>query len=202
MLVLRPARRSACGPSLLAGARLLAQSPAPSAIRAGTRRRSRRVGRQSASTRRPTSRGSRPRPPTTCSPRCRASPSARRIRASAALARRRENVLINGQRIANKSGGAVDAAAAHRARPTSSGSRSSMPPASASPGCPARSPTSSSRQRPRSSGQFEWNPSFRAHFAKPEYVGGSISYSGKPGRSTTRCRSRTTPAAAASAGRS
>ena len=92
-----------------------------------------------------------------------------------------ENVLINGQRIANKSGGAVDQLQAHLGARTSSGSRSSTRPASASPACRARSPTSSSRAQAKSSGQFEWDPSFRAHFAKPELLGGSISYSGKTG---------------------
>ena len=54
------------------------------------------------STRRPTSRGSRPRPPTTCWSRCRASPSAR-ASTERGLGQASENVLINGERIANKS---------------------------------------------------------------------------------------------------
>ena len=32
-----------------------------------------------------------------------------------------------------------------------------------------------------SSGQFEWNPDIRAHYAKPRWFNGSISYSGKTG---------------------
>jgi hypothetical protein len=33
----------------------------------------------------------------------------------------------------------------------------------------------------KSSGQFEYNPSFRAHYAKPEFLAGLLSYSGKEG---------------------
>ena len=53
------------------------------------------------------------------------------------------------------------------------------------------------------SGQFEWNPSFRAHYAKPESARADRSATpARPARSTTPCRSRTSRAAAASAARS
>ena len=51
----------------------------------------------------------------------------------------------------------------------SSGSRSSMRRAWASPGWSARSPTSSSRPS-GGKGQFEWTPDFRAHFARAQSV--------------------------------
>ena len=70
---------------------------------------------RSASTRRRTSRGSRPRPPTTCSSRCRASRSAPRTR-ERGLGQASENVLINGERITNKSRRRRRSTAAHFCR--------------------------------------------------------------------------------------
>ena len=90
-----------------------------------------------------------------------------------------------------------------RRRAMSSGSRSSRPPASASPACRARSPTSSSRRRKKASGQFEWRPDFRAHYAKPNLFArlGQLLRQARA-RSIIRSRSRTTPGAAPSAARS
>ena len=130
---------------------------------------------------RPTSPVSRRRPPTTCWHRCRASPSVAPTAASAASARRRRTCSST----ASES-------------PTSPAARSTS--CSEDPGrqrradrdrrrgeprhrraCPGQVANVILKARPRASGQFEWNPSFRAHFAKPELLGGSISYSGKTG---------------------
>jgi hypothetical protein len=91
-----------------------------------------------------------------------------------------ENVLINGQRIANKSGGAVDqlqrtsASVVDRIEIVDAASLGIA-------GLSAEVANVILKETARSSGQFEWNPSFRAHFAKPEFLGGSVSYSDKAG---------------------
>jgi outer membrane cobalamin receptor len=91
-----------------------------------------------------------------------------------------ENVIINGQRIANKSGGAIDQL---RKVPAANVERIEIVDA-ASLGIAGLSGQVANvilKQTTGASGQFDWEPSFRAHFAKPEYLGGSISYSGKAG---------------------
>jgi outer membrane receptor for ferrienterochelin and colicins len=91
-----------------------------------------------------------------------------------------ENVLINGQRIANKSGGAVNEL--HRVA-VSNVERIEIVDA-ASLGIAGLSGQVANvilKAAKQSTGQFEWNPSFRAHYAKPEYLGGSLSYSGNRG---------------------
>src|SRR5256885_8171109 len=91
-----------------------------------------------------------------------------------------ENVLINGERIANKSGGAVDQL---KKVPVANVERIEIVDA-ASLGVAGLSGQVANiilKQATASSGPFDWEPSFRAHFAKPEYLGGSISYSGKTG---------------------
>jgi outer membrane cobalamin receptor len=91
-----------------------------------------------------------------------------------------ENVLINGERIANKSGGAVDQL---KKVPAGNVDRIEIVDA-ASLGIAGLSGQVANvilKQATAASGQFDWEPSFRAHFAKPEYLGGSISYSGKSG---------------------
>jgi hypothetical protein len=91
-----------------------------------------------------------------------------------------ENVLINGQRIANKSGGAVDQLQRVGAQNVE---RIEILDA-ASLGIAGLSGQVANvilKTATASSGQFEWNPSFRAHFAEPEFAAGSISYSGKTG---------------------
>jgi hypothetical protein len=91
-----------------------------------------------------------------------------------------ENVLINGQRIANKSGGAVDQL---QRIPASNVQRIEVVDA-ASLGIAGLSGQVANvilNTTAKSSGQFEWNPNFRAHYTKPEVLGGSISYSGKNG---------------------
>ncbi|HVU31361.1 MAG TPA: TonB-dependent receptor plug domain-containing protein [Sphingomicrobium sp.] len=91
-----------------------------------------------------------------------------------------ENVLINGERIANKSGGAVDQL---QRTPASNVERIEIVDA-ASLGIAGLSGQVANvilKETRKVSGQFEYNPSWRAHFAKPELLGGSISYSGKTG---------------------
>ena len=148
--------------------------------------------RPSASTRPPTSRASRRKPPTTCSRRCRASRSAAPTRASAASARRRENVLINGQRITNKIRRRGRSAAAHARPPMSTGSRSSMRQASASPACPARSPTSSSRQMTQGARASSNGIRRSARISRSRSARRRRSATpARPARSTTLFRSRT-----------
>jgi hypothetical protein len=91
-----------------------------------------------------------------------------------------ENVLINGQRITNKSGGAVDELQRTAA---SSVDRIEIVDA-ASLGIAGLSGQVANvvlKQSRKASGQFEWDPTMRAHYAKPEFFGGSVSYSGKSG---------------------
>jgi len=91
-----------------------------------------------------------------------------------------ENVLINGQRIANKSGGAVDQL---QRIPAANVQRIEIVDA-ASLGIAGLSGQVANvilSTAAKSSGQFEWNPNFRPHYTKPELLGGSISYSGRKG---------------------
>src|SRR4051812_11467434 len=82
-----------------------------------------------------------------------------------------ENVLINGERIANKSGGAVDQL---KKVPAANVERIEIVDA-ASLGIAGLSGQVANivlKAATASSGQFDWEPSFRAHFAKPELLGG------------------------------
>jgi hypothetical protein len=91
-----------------------------------------------------------------------------------------ENVLINGARINNKSGGAVDelsrvpAANVERIEIVEAASLGIA-------GLTGQVANVIVNTQSKASGQFEWNPVFRAHYADPEWLGGSISYSGKKG---------------------
>ncbi len=91
-----------------------------------------------------------------------------------------ENVLVNGQRIANKSGGAIDllqrtsAANVERIEIVEAASLGIA-------GLSGQVANVILKTVTKSSGQFEYNPIWRAHFAKTDYVSGSISYSGKKG---------------------
>src|SRR4051794_23737481 len=86
-----------------------------------------------------------------------------------------ENVLINGQRIANKSGGAIDelqrtsAASVDRIEIVDAASLGIA-------GLSGQIANIILRASRAGSGQYEWKPSFRAHYAMPEPLGGSISY--------------------------
>ena len=91
-----------------------------------------------------------------------------------------ENVLINGQRVANKSGGAVDQL---QNTPASSVERIEIVDA-ASLGIAGLSGQVANvilKETKKSSGQFEYDADWRAHYTKPELFGGNVSYSGKEG---------------------
>ena len=91
-----------------------------------------------------------------------------------------ENVLINGQRIANKSGGAVDelrrvsAANVERIEILDAASLGIA-------GLSGQVANVILKAASKASGQFEYNPNFRAHYAEPSLYAGSISYSNKAG---------------------
>ena len=91
-----------------------------------------------------------------------------------------ENVLINGQRIANKSSGAAD-----QLKRTSAENVERIEVLDAASlgiaGLAGQVANVVLKAEQKSSGAFEWNPGFRAHFTKPELLGGSISYTGKKG---------------------
>ena len=91
-----------------------------------------------------------------------------------------ENVLINGERIANKSGGAVDQL---RRTPAPNVDRIEIVDAASLgiAGLQGQVANVILKTVTKSSGQFEYNPSFRAHYAKPELLAGLLSYSGKEG---------------------
>jgi hypothetical protein len=91
-----------------------------------------------------------------------------------------ENVLINGQRIANKSGGAVDQL---QRTPASSVERIEIV-AAASLGIAGLSGQVANvilKATRKASGQFEYDANARTNFTKPELFGGSLSFSGKAG---------------------
>ena len=91
-----------------------------------------------------------------------------------------ENVLINGERIANKSGGAVSELQRTAA---SSVDRIEIVDA-ASLGIAGLSGQVANvvlKSQKKGSGQFEWRPGFRAHFAKPDFYRGNISWSDSKG---------------------
>jgi hypothetical protein len=91
-----------------------------------------------------------------------------------------ENVLINGRRIANKSGGAVD-----ELRRTSAANVARIEILEAASlgiaGLSGQVANIVLAETKSASGQFEWEPDFRAHYAKPNLFRGSISYSGETG---------------------
>ena len=91
-----------------------------------------------------------------------------------------ENVLINGQRVANKSGGAVDQI---QRIPATNVERIEIVDAASLgiAGLTGQVANIVIKQGQKSSGQFEYRPNWRAHFAKPEFLAGSVSYSGKTG---------------------
>lgn len=91
-----------------------------------------------------------------------------------------ENVLINGERVANKQGGAtveLQKVAATNVARIEIVSASSLGIAGLT-GQVANVVLSDAR---KSGGQFEWRPDFRAHYSVPNRYRGSISYSGKTG---------------------
>jgi hypothetical protein len=91
-----------------------------------------------------------------------------------------ENVLIDGERVANKSGGAIDelqrVSAANVAR-IEIVDASTLGIA----GLAGQVANVILLERTTASGQFEWEPNFRAHFAEPNLFQGLISYSSAAG---------------------
>ena len=101
------------------------------------------------------------------------------------LGQANENVLINGERIANKSYGGGDAGAlAELQRIGIANVERIEIVEAASVGIAGLSGQVANviiKATQSSSGQFEWRPDFRAHFAKPRIFNGNVSYSGKMG---------------------
>jgi hypothetical protein len=91
-----------------------------------------------------------------------------------------ENVLINGERIANKSGGAVDQL---KKVPAANVERIEIVDAASLgiAGLAGQVANVILRKAAKSSGQFEYNPGFRAHFTKPQWYAGLISFSDSKG---------------------
>ena len=90
-----------------------------------------------------------------------------------------ENVLINGQRVANKLG-AVDQL---QRTPAASVQRIEIVDAASLgiAGLTGQVANVILSETKKASGQFDYEANARAHFAKPELLGGSVSYSGKQG---------------------
>ena len=91
-----------------------------------------------------------------------------------------ENVLIGGQRVADKSGGAI---AQLQRTPASAVERIELLDAAqlGISGLSGQVANVIVRAGGASSGQFEWRPEFRAHYSHPNLFRGSFSYSGKTG---------------------
>ena len=96
------------------------------------------------------------------------------------LGQANENVLINGQRVTNKSGGAVEQL---KNTPAPDVERVEIIDAASLgiAGLTGQVANVIVRAERKASGQFEWTPNFRPHYAKPQLLGGSISYSGRQG---------------------
>ena len=90
-----------------------------------------------------------------------------------------ENVLINGQRVSNKTG-AVDEL---QRTPALSVERIEIIDAASLDiaGLSGQVANVILKETRKASGQFEWDMNGRAHFTEPELLGGSVSYSGKEG---------------------
>ena len=91
-----------------------------------------------------------------------------------------ENVLINGQRIADKSGGAVEQL---RKTPATGIERIEIVDAASLglAGLTGQVANVIVKVARTGTGQFEWRPDFRAHYAIPNLFRGSASYTGKRG---------------------
>jgi len=91
-----------------------------------------------------------------------------------------ENVLLNGERVANKTGGAVD-----ELRRTAASSVERIEIIDAATlgiaGLSGQVANVVLKSGKKGSGQFEWNPDFRAHFAKPRLFRGNVSWSDSKG---------------------
>ena len=91
-----------------------------------------------------------------------------------------ENVLINGQRIANKSGGAIDQL---KRIPANNVERIEIVDAASLgiAGLAGQVANVVLKTGQKASGNFEYRPHFRAHYAKPSLIAGSLCYTGKTG---------------------
>lgn len=91
-----------------------------------------------------------------------------------------ENVLLNGQRVQSKSGGAI---AELQKIPASNVERIEIVNAASLDiaGLTGQVANVVTKTEKKASGQFSWRPEFRAHFTQPIYTRGDISYSGKAG---------------------
>ena len=96
-----------------------------------------------------------------------------------------ENVLINGQRIANKSYSGSEGGAIEELRRISAASVERIEIVEAASlgiaGLSGQVANIIVKAQKKASGQFEWNPDFRAHYAKPNLFDGNASYSGQTG---------------------
>ena len=91
-----------------------------------------------------------------------------------------ENILINGQRVANKSGGAL---AELQRTAAASVERIELVEASqlGISGLSGQVANVVLKAEQKGSGQFEWQPQFRAHYAHPNWFRGSVTYTDKAG---------------------
>lgn len=96
-----------------------------------------------------------------------------------------ENVLINGERIANKTYGGGAGGALDELQRISIGNVERIEIVEAASlgiaGLSGQVANVILKETKKASGQFEWRPDFRAHFAKPRLFAGNISYSGENG---------------------
>ena len=92
-----------------------------------------------------------------------------------------ENVLLNGQRVPSKSGGAI---AELQKISASNVERIEIVDAATLDiaGLTGQVANLITKTEKKASGQFSWRPEFRAHFTQPIYTRGDISYSGKIGK--------------------
>ena len=96
-----------------------------------------------------------------------------------------ENVLINGQRIANKSYSGSEGGAIEELRRISASSVEQIEIVEAASlgiaGLSGQVANIIVKAQKKASGQFVWNPDVRAHYAKPNLYRGNVSYSGQTG---------------------
>ena len=96
-----------------------------------------------------------------------------------------ENVLINGQRIASKNYSGGDAGAVGELQRVSASNVDRIEIVEAASlgiaGLSGQVANVILTANKKSSGQFEWSPDIRAHYAEPRLLAGNVSYSGKKG---------------------
>ncbi|HYI43375.1 MAG TPA: TonB-dependent receptor, partial [Sphingomicrobium sp.] len=96
-----------------------------------------------------------------------------------------ENVLINGERIANKSYSGGDGGALDELQRTAIGNVERIEIVEAASlgiaGLSGQVANIILKATKKASGQFEWNPNVRAHYAKPNLFNGNVSYTGETG---------------------